>query len=795
MLKFLSLVVVLLLSTVLLHAQVIVRGQVMDSNHTPVYLATVRLSTEADSLFLTGVQTDSAGMFEFRGLQTGHYRFQVSLLGHQAYVGLFTIHPEQATIQLETIVMAEDPKQLEEVIVKGERNAIRYEPMKTVIQVAGNSLFKSSSNILDILRKAPGLTVDPDGSILVSGRNTPAIFINGKPVPMSVEESLAYLKALSPDMIESIDLIANPSAQYDGQYKAIIDIKLRQNQSLGWKGLFNSAFRQNMYSSSDNTLNVAYRSKRATYTLRTGYVAGDDYYLYTALQHLANTNIMATHTHTRTINNNLNLQATVDYTIHPQHTIEVSLKTYRANRNATTANQLSFREPVQYELLDVRQTINKSVPVQLNDALNAAYTLTFSKNSRLNLFGSLTNIRNRQNEDIQIRNQFSNERTNYWKTTLKNTIAIRNIQADYSQNMQSGNLQAGAKLAIVRTNNDLRYDTLNTEQQFVPDAGRTNRFTYDEYIHAGYISYGHKRNKLDMRVSLRTEYTRTIANSVLQNTVRKREYITWLPGINASYELGQDHRISLNANRRITRPDFSQLNPFRFYYSPLNYWVGNPYLRPSVTTSANLSYAYHAFTVGITAGREKDYMVRYPEYNRTTNELLYLGTNLPYADFANLETSYGSNLTQWWKMTHNLGIYYLKQQMPYLGKVYAIGVTDFSINGSHVFTLPKGVTADLTYRYQSKGGSSLYVRKAFGSADIGLQKSWLKDKLNTRLTFYDIFYTHAYKLVFREKEIIDNQLAHRYATRRLVFTLVYNFGTGNYTSKDNRTTDEEKRAK
>ncbi|MNR23367.1 hypothetical protein D3C85_1403830 [compost metagenome] len=177
-----------------------------------------------------------------------------------------------------------------------------------------------------------------------------------------------------------------------------------------------------------------------------------------------------------------------------------------------------------------------------------------------------------------------------------------------------------------------------------------------------------------------------------------------------------------------------------------------------------------------------------------TNELLYLGKNLPYSDYANIETAYNFTLAKWWRTTHNIGIYYNKQQMPYLDNTYAIGVADFSINGSQVFTLSKNLTADLSYRYLSKSGSSLYIRKAFGSADLGLQKNWLSGKLSTKLNVYDIFYTHAIGLIFREKSIIDNQFTHRYATRRVVLTFGYNFGKGDYKNKTDRSSDEERRA-
>lgn len=793
--KFLLLFFMSITSAFLSKAQVSIMGKITDAGGAAIPFVNISILNSKDSVFVNGAQADSAGRFELKAIRAGRYVLRSSFVGyltHSQVVELPAGHLQP--VQLGAIILLPAGKQLTEVVIAGERQAIRYDASKMTLQVAGNSTFRSSANVLDILRKAPGLSINPDGTLLVSGRNTPVIFINGKPVPMSPEESLAYLNRLTPDQIGSIDVISNPSSRYDGQFQAIIDIKLKTDPSLGWKGSLNTAFRQNVYSSLENNLNLSYRSKKATYTLLVGFVSGDDYYRYTALQQLANTNYMATYTNTRTTNHNLNIQLGADYEISNKDNIELSFKTYRANRDLDAYNTLTFSEPIRKDLLGISQTVNLSNPVQHNSAFNAAYNHKFSERSSLSLFGTITNISNRQNEDIQIRDKLANTLSNYWKTAFYNKILIRNIQADYIKNTKNSILEAGGKLSFVTTDNDIKYDTLSTSNIFVPDAGRTNQFIYDEYVSAGYIAYGYKNEAFDFKLNLRAEYTHSKANSVTESEVRTRDYLSWLPGASASYRINADQLISLNFNRRLTRPNFDQLNPFRFYLSPLNYRVGNPYLRPSLTTSINLAYSYHNLSIALTAGREKDFMTRYPEYNRATNELLYLGANLPYNNFANVQPSYSFAIAKWWKTTHNLGIYYNKEQMPYLGKTYKIGVFDYAVNGSQVFTLPKGIIADLTYRYRSKGGNSLYLYKATGSVDIGLQKSWWQGKLNTKLNAYDLFYSHAISRVFRERSVINNQFMHQFGTRRVVLTIGYAFGKASYKTRQGRTNEEEKRA-
>lgn len=783
---------VLFLSTSIIHAQNSLSGTITDStSRSGVSFANVALYNE-DSL-MQATLSDSAGIFTLGNVLPGRYSVQASAVGYVTKSKEILFEASNGSLQLGDIVLEQDAKLLNAVEIHGEKAAVQYHADRTVLNIAGNSVFKASVNAMDILRKAPGVSVDPDGALLLSGRNPPVIFINGRPRDMSPEETLAYLSSLSPDAIESIEIIANPSSRYDGQFKGIIDVRLKADLSAGIKGSFNSAFRQNIYTSVDNSLNLSYRAKNVTYNLRAAYVFGDDFYQYDALQRLANKTYMTTNTESRTNNNNPTLQLGADYTITKNQHFEFLIKAYQANRHMRTNNSLTFEDSLKDHRTGLNLTETLSSPDQQNYAANAGYDFSF-QNGKLSLFGTLTKITNKQKEDIQVNDALRGTLRSYWKTGLQNEIMIRTVQADFSKSLKTGRIESGLKYTFITTDNNLRYDTLDRDNAFVPDAGRSNQFLYDEHITAGYLLYDLKLRQLTFNFNLRAEHTRSIANAITESKVQARNYLSWLPGANISYEISKSSRLSFALTRRITRPTFDQLNPFRFYLSPLNYRVGNPYLRPSLTTAAQVTYNYSDFNITANIGREKDMMNRYPEYNRVTNELLYLGINLPYSNFASLESGYTFNLFSWWKTTHNVGGYYHKHAMPYLGKTYAIGIFDYAINGSQIFTLSKGVTADLTYRYKSGSGSSLYIAKPLGSVDMGLQRSWLQGKLSTKLNFYDIFYTYRLSFIFREKAIIDNQFTHQFRTRRAVLAISYNFGSGNYNAKKARTNDEESRA-
>lgn len=682
---------------------------------------------------------------------------------------------------------------LREVIVAGEKLAMQRRTDRMIVNVSGNRLLATATNAIDILKKLPGVEVNGDGAIQMSGRITPSIFIDGKPAPMSQEELQNFLASLQPDMIASIELISNPSARYDGEHKGIIDIRLKKDQTLGWQGNASINMQQHAYNQTESSLSLAYKAKKIAYSARIGYIKGTTIRKYEALQHLANTNIQATNTRTVTGNNNINLQFGAEYSIKKDQQLGVTVRTYQQDQDVYSFNTLHTRDKTAKDLLSEIHSLNNFGPKQHTYALNLNYTLRAGKNL-LEVFSSLVKIGNRQNEDIRNSDAFTEQIQQYWKTALKNDILIRMAQADFTRNVGKGKLGAGAKFALTGTRNDLRYDTLNTEKAFVLDSGRTNNFRYDEYISAAYLSYENALNKISYSISLRAEHTHSEANAVTQNQMTKRDYLKWLPAFSLTYAINTGQQLHLSYSRRMTRPNFSQLNPFRFYFSPLNYWVGNPYLLPSTTDMLSIAYTRGSFNVSLLAGRESDPMTRYPEYDSATNILQYLGKNLPHNDFAGVEISFPLSVTPWWKMNHNIRGAYKKELTPYHNVNYDIAVTDFTVSGSQVFILPREVTFDISYYYRSLSGNGLYIWRPVGNVDLSLRKNWLKGKLTTKINYYDIFDTYRIKFIFREKQIIDNELQHWFGIQRVALNVNYSFGRSTHKGRQQRKNEEEGRA-
>lgn len=772
-----------------LSAQSKIAGRATDhSSGNAIPFAAVRVLTPG-AVMVTGQVADSAGRFSFSGLRRAEYLLELSALGYETRRVPI---PPMEHWQSDTLSLQPSASLLGEVTINTDRMAIRRQADRITVQVADNKMFLASANAFDVLRKVPGLEVDGEGGLLVSGRIVPALFIDGRPAQMSPEEIRQYLRSLRPDQIASIDVITQPSARYDAEFKAIIDLKLRRDQTLGWNGQLSSSLQQNEYTQSDNSLAMHYRTPRFTYSTRLGYTGGSTIYRYGALQHLSDKNIQRTRTSVPTRHDNYTFHFGTLYRINDRHSTEVVLRGFRSNRRTFTDNTIHTTTPAaEPETVAFTRFRNNGHPVQHNLSGDIRHLSNFKK-WQLEATGAIFSIGNRQTEDIVFSDDLNARRPGQWRTVLKNDIRIRTLQADATIPVAAGKWSAGFRMAFNTTRNNLRYDTLSA-WGFHTDSSRTNHFNYDERISALYLSRSGTLNKLEYSLGLRVERTHTLGKSVLEGVTNTRRYLSWLPSFSLMQPLAKDRQLLLSFTRRITRPNFTQLNPFRFYFSPLNYFVGNPQLQPAILNTLSMGYTQQAWSVTLLMGREEDPMARYPEYNRETHVLEYLGRNLPYSDFASIESAFPLRVTPWWRMNNNFGLYYRKEITPYHNATYKIPILQWTVNGSQVFTLPAGITADLTYNYRSRGGNGLYRSKHMYAIDIGLQKAWLKGKLQSGLNFYDMFDTYRVVFTFREKQIIDNQLSHWFGTRRLLASLSWRFGQSVYKAGQRKKQEEENR--
>lgn len=207
-------------------AQTTIKGIIKDGD-APIPFATVAVLNAKDSSLVKANYSNENGTFAFNGLDNGKYLLNISGIGYKkTYSPVFEAVGNE--IDLGILQVAKEVSQLDEVVVTTKKPLVEVQSDKTVFNVSSN-INATGQNALEILRKAPGVSVDNNNRISVQGKNTVTVYIDGRQSIFTTAQLAEYLKTMQASDIEAIEIITQPSAKYDAAGNAgIINIRLRK---------------------------------------------------------------------------------------------------------------------------------------------------------------------------------------------------------------------------------------------------------------------------------------------------------------------------------------------------------------------------------------------------------------------------------------------------------------------------------------------------------------------------------------------------------------------------------------
>lgn len=225
--KILHFVLLLLLAVVSsgLQAQnmAIVHGYVTDSlSREPIPYATVQLQN-AEGTLVNGAITDASGRFTMKEVPFGTQTFIVSFVGYRTKRIVREIKEKEQWINIGIVV---ENKQLQEVSVVGEKVLMKEEVDKTVYRL-DDFVLRNSPTVLEAMKSIPGITVrNADESVRVNGSNNVLVLVDGM-------YSSRSLTTINPEDVESVEVITNPSVEYDSEVANVVNIILKEERKQG----------------------------------------------------------------------------------------------------------------------------------------------------------------------------------------------------------------------------------------------------------------------------------------------------------------------------------------------------------------------------------------------------------------------------------------------------------------------------------------------------------------------------------------------------------------------------------
>lgn len=801
-----------------------VKGQLKDAdNGQPIEFATVAI-TDANGKMITGGITDLDGMFNIQGLKVGKYTVTCSYMGYTPFTINIDITRNGQTANIGTRNLQPETSQLEEVQVTGKASQMRFELDRKVFD-ASNNIAAEGGSASDLLATVPSVEVDNDGSVSLRGNSSVTIWINGKASGLSAENQGDILQLLPADNIKQIEVITNPSAKYSPEGSAgIINIVLKDERTSGYFGSLKAGGNTNGgYHFSGNVsvnvskwefgLDLSRRHRRM--------VGGGEAYQEVLSPKVSSlpSPLSILEEKSESENGGGNWFGRFKLTFHPTPKNDIGIVLAGMNGDGENEEEIHYTQygdglgDIRTDNLyytSVRNTNSDSENQMRNMEFNFRHT--FSDTHFIDF--SASKFGWEMDNDAVYKQNF-----NYVNSTNSSTNQVDNstvdnkgkvLQLDYTVTIADElKLEAGYK-------GQFQKNKSTTDRTETDGSNMYQDFKYNQDTHAGYLTLGGKIGDMTLQGGLRAEQWEfeTIDkvkqrasgsdNAVNNESTANKSFFKFFPSLFVSYALPSGNELQVNYTRRLRRPWGGQLNPSRQISDAYNIRFGNPELTPEYTNAFELNYIKMW---------ESGQTLSFSAYYRATSDVMdhisFTQGNIRYNTQANVSDrkSLGSELvgknriSNWLELTTTLNLFYQKIEAyryapdkDWLALMTGSTETTSVVEGDEQnsfnwnvrmignFTLPANISMQATgmYRGKSKGVQG-YV-KPMGGLDLGLKKSFCKDKLVLSINGRNVLNTRKFRSVFESETMYQESKRWR---NKCTFgcTLTWKFGNLNLNKK------------
>jgi len=727
-----------------------VAGVVRDPAGAPVEFATITLHRVADSTVVKSEFSDAKGAFTLRAAAGGRYLVSAAQVGFLRYWSAPFELPAAGLALPAVTLRTSAATALQEVKVLGQKPLFEHQADRTIVNVE-NSPLAAGNTALDVLTRAPGVTVDGSDNLALRGKQGLLVLIDGKRQPMTGTELADYLRTLPAEQLKSIELITNPPASYDAQGTAgVIAINLKKDQRLGANGSLNLGYGRGVYGRLTTGATGNYRRGKTTaygtysYADRSTYLRLTSHRIFYDQGQPTSGSRQEDYTATRTLAHNW--KAGVDYAFTGRTTLGAVLTGQAAQSNGQGTNAVT--------LLDAGGTASRALtsPAYRNAStpnmaanLNLRHAFADSSNSRaLTADANYATYRLSRQQGLSALLDAASPVATQLTSDQSGRLTLLTGQLDYVQPLAHRRLVSGGlKVSRVQSGNDAVFEQ-TTNGLTTLDTAQTNRFRYTETIRAGYLSWQQTGARATWQLGLRGEHTSALGVQEVGNQRFDRQYFQLFPSASLKYTFSPRHELTLAVSRRLDRPGYDQLNPFRVYLNATTYRSGSPGLLPQTSYNAEVTHTYlQKYTVGLSySNTQNPILIAVQPATATSRFVLARPVNLGTQHYAALTLSVPLTPLKNWSIYNNVVCYYSRFRGELAGTVLDRAQPSINISSTHTLALGRGWSADLSASYQSPEVYGFITSRTNGDLTIGAQKSLLKGLGTLKLNVTDVLYTN-----------------------------------------------------
>ncbi|WP_254070942.1 TonB-dependent receptor domain-containing protein [Pedobacter sp. L105] len=783
--NFLILVLCFFFAKTNLHAQdkiFLVKGLVLDNKQQPVPGASVTILSSPTEQIISKTITNEKGGYQF---ESGGGSIEILV----SYVGYGLNRTKPLLISRNTVidpVILQDDNKLKEVVIKGESTPplIQASGGKIVFNVA-NSVSSQGSNALEVLKKAPGVTVNPDNTINIAGRQGALVMLNGKQTYLQPAELSDLLKSISSSNVKTIEVINNPSAQYDAAGSGgIINIVLKKNENEGLNGTFDTGVSYG-YSLKNNTaLSFNYRKDKinvfgnysqtvGSHGFRYGIDRDEDGQSYRGWSHDTDQR--------KTISSSVGM----DYNIAHHQTIgvqfngnflfgpgDINTRTTISDLATGTLENTLLSESNYYHQSSNRY--NSNLNYRYEDTLGNVLTVDAD-------YGKFNGGQGILQPNTYLLPDGTVSSANNTRTVNNRDINLYALFANYARHLWAGKFSAGLKYSSITAANLFDLYAIDNNEELL-NTQSSNNFDFKEQIFSSFVQYEHPlTDKLSFQGGMRLEETTatgllsTIQAGQQEGNI-KRNYWNGFPSIGLVMKVKEGETLSLNYGKRIDRPAYQDLNPIEQPFDGLTTIKGNPYLLPQLTNRVSLQFSFKKTIIDLSVSRTSNYFA-YVTDTLGGNKVVMQTRNLGVQKQAGLNIIQQIRPLKIWNISANAVVYYMHNQIALdETRIFSLGRLAASLNIQQTIQLPLGMKGEVgaVFNTNRLGGSNDISRRN-SQVDLALQKSLLKNKAKVSLAITDIYQGNKWDSTNYYSNYFIRSYGHA-ETRQVKLNFSYNFG-------------------
>jgi outer membrane receptor protein involved in Fe transport len=555
-----------------------------------------------DSLKKIAFLTDKNGQFLFTNLSWGYYRISITTIGYRPkQIDSIYLRAERYDFNLNDIFLSNQSIEMAEVVIYAEKPLIESKDGNITFNV-GESALSNGSSATELLKQTPLVTTDPNGKILVRGKE-PKILIDDKPVELNMQQLQDLLESMPGSTIEKIEVLTNPPPQFANEQGGVINIVTKKGR-VGFGG------RVNVYGGTRGELgtsaNFNYRKQGFAININ----AGAGYNRFQSEGFSNRTNLYNDSTNQLNIKNasdnkNIrpNFRLNMDYDINKRNILNLV-----AQYNQNSYDNEGFNRFTNINRFGTISRMSEREILTDGYSRNPNINFTFTRKGKkegeqLRIITGISSSWNRNTRNFfqeflfpdftptgvdSTQRQNTNTRNTGFNTNLAYNKLLKNKKTSYSTgiayNRSNSHVILNTEFLKKPDNSFLKVGLLSNDFQFHQDVINA-RFSLKHIVKPGFSISG----------GAAVEQTNIYFELLQMNQTVFNRYYNFLPFANFNRSWQNKTNLTVSYRRTIRRPGINELNPAVDYTDPYNLRYGNSNLLPSL-----------AHTFDLVAGKTKE---------------------------------------------------------------------------------------------------------------------------------------------------------------------------------------------